>query len=91
MKVDHTRDMVRLSMLDSVADSNDDSSSCFGSMSGPGGFAVIEGAEEDGADTPYTPSGNPAEAGLLSERAGGLGPGERERERADVGGRGRCL
>lgn len=76
MKVDHTRDMVRLSMLDSVGDSNDDNSSCFGSMSGPGGVAVLE---EDGADeAPRTPSGNPMEAGMLSERAVGLGPGERE-------------
>lgn len=73
MKVDHTRDLVRLSMLDSAAgesnDAADDSSSCFGSLSG--GAAV---PEEDGDEAaPRTPSG-PAEP--LSDRVAGLGPGE---------------
>lgn len=85
MKVDHTRDLVRLSMLDSAAgesnDAADDSSSCFGSLSG--GAAVPEededeaggrrggDAEEDGGLR--TPSGHTEP---LSDRVAGLGPGE---------------
>lgn len=78
MKVDHTRDMVRLSMLDSVTDSNDpgdDSSSCFGSLSGvvpeEEGVTAGGGSEEGGH---RTPAGPPAD--VLSDRTVGLGPGE---------------
>lgn len=69
--------MVRLSMLDSVADSNEDSSSCFGSISG---FVPEEDEKEAarGGDAdpqaPITPVALPVEA--LSDRAVGLGHGE---------------
>eukprot|EP00903_Cladosiphon_okamuranus_P005837 g5778.t1 len=72
MKVDHTRDLVRLSMLDSAAgesnDATDDNSSCFGSLSG--GATVPEEEEEE--EAPRTPSG-PTEP-PLSDRVAGLGP-----------------
>jgi len=87
MKVDHTRDMVRLSMLDSNSnnDPGDDSSSCFGSLSG-GAVLPEEDVEGEGEvpqsgrggdleeeqAAPRTPSG-PTEA--LSDRVAGLGPG----------------
>lgn len=77
MKVDHTRDMVRLSMLDSAAgesnDAGDDNSSCFGSLSG-GAAVPEEDAEEDGG-VPRTPSGH-TEPLLADSRVAGLGPGE---------------
>lgn len=77
MKVDHTRDMVRLSMLDSVTDSNDagdDNSSCFGSLSGvvPEEEGVTAGVSDEGGHR--TPAGPTAE--VLSDRTVGLGPGE---------------
>lgn len=87
MKVDHTRDLVRLSMLDSAAttDSNDapdDSSSCFGSLSGGAvvpeedeGDAGRRGGDAEEAAAPRTPSG-PTEPLSDSSRVAGLGPGE---------------
>lgn len=88
MKVDHTRDMVRLSMLDSVADSNDgDDYSCFeGSVSGGGGEgAAVQRAGGEGSVgagggvedvlNPRTPSVMPPSE-ALTERVTGLGPGE---------------
>lgn len=84
MKVDHTRDLVRLSMLDSAAtesnDPADDNSSCFGSLSG-GAVPEEDGGDAEEYAAPRTPSG-PTEP--LSERVAGLGPGEcvfEERER----------
>ncbi|CAB1108713.1 unnamed protein product [Ectocarpus sp. CCAP 1310/34] len=75
MKVDHTRDMVRLSMLDSATDSNDagdDNSSCFGSLSGvvPEEEGVTAGGSDGGGHR--TPAGPSAE--VLSDRTVGLGP-----------------
>ena len=67
MKVDHTRDMVRLSMLDSAGDSAEDSSSCLGSFTG----LVPEEEEEQAA--PSTPL-DQVEA--FPDRVGGLEPGE---------------
>eukprot|EP00752_Nemacystus_decipiens_P018211 g16340.t1 len=82
MKVDHTRDLVRLSMLDSAAgDSNepgDDNSSCFGSLSGGGAVPEEDEGEARGREgdvdeegAPRTPSGH---AEPLSDRVAGLGP-----------------
>lgn len=75
MKVDHTRDMVRLSMLDSVGDSTEDGSG-LGSLSGPlpeGNDAESEAAAAAGTPVAaVTPSG--AEGAL--ERTPGLGRGE---------------
>ncbi|CAM9522696.1 unnamed protein product, partial [Laminaria digitata] len=65
MKVDHTRDMVRLSMLDSAGDSTEDSSSsCFGSFSG-----LVPEEEEQAAPSPPV---DQAEAS--PDRVGGLEP-----------------
>ena len=66
MKVDHTRDMVRLSMLDSAGDSAEDSSSCFGSFSG----LVPEEEEQAAPSTPLE------QAEAFPDRAGGLEPCE---------------
>lgn len=79
MHVDHTRDMVRLSMLDSVEDSAEDSTSCFGgSLSG----ILAECADDEEEDAPMTPmvaapTVPPAGGGGSgSEKGPGLGRGE---------------
>ena len=75
MKVDHTRDMVRLSMLDSCGDSAEDSSSsCLGSSSG---HLQEEHGEDDVEDAgPHTPS-IPAEVSSAGyDRVAELGPRE---------------
>lgn len=92
MKVDHTRDMMRLSMLDSCGDSVEDSSSSgFGSISGHlpeenpdqgedgavGGRVRREGGRVVAwADAPPQTPSNVIEVSADEDRGDGLGPGE---------------